>query len=683
VSSLVNSLSRLIRMGPREVAVRAAEKWWGWRERLSVLHRQGPAARSEFDGQSLLEKFRLRPFHALGPTEDRGTLVAAFDKFFPGRVDGICKNADLICRGCVSLFGQAVQFSSADQLDWHLDWKTGERLPVAFYRDVLAESGKKAVDIKRVWETNRQQFLVTLGRAFLLTGNRKYSQRALSLIRSWIDANPPYLGVNWREGLEGGVRLLSWLWTLRLVGGEVTLDREVVNKLLDSVALQRTHIERHLSTYSSPNTHLLGEALALFYVGLLLPEVPSGRAAAGRALQMLEEELIHQVAEDGSHREKSAYYHCYALEMYLLATILGRQHGLPFSPLWMKRVETMAEFLLYILRPDGSLARFGDDDGGKTLRLADEDYYQPRSLLAVAAVLFDRGDFKHMAGELPEEVFWLCGPEGAQRYLDLPGSPPENPSRWFPQAQLAILRSGWNQSDLWCACQQDPMGMETAGHSHASILSFELSLAGKSVLIDPGTSTYASAGPWRNHFRSLEAHNTLRLGEHVLYSMAGPFRWDNRNAVTPLPSPELTSQSVQLGYTAGKSSKGFRHVRTFRMESDRSLTVEDSLEGSGVKSVALWLHFAPGCRVNQESDNEFSIRLDGIAVRLALNGFRHPQYRRWEGSEAPVAGWFSARFDSRIPATVLCIEDASVTFPTKLAMRFEVVSPQAELEETK
>src|SRR5207253_8095557 len=37
------------------------------------------------------------------------------------------------------------------------------------------------------------------------------------------------------------------------------------------------HIERFLSTYFSPNTHLLGEGMALFFIGLLCAGIPSAR----------------------------------------------------------------------------------------------------------------------------------------------------------------------------------------------------------------------------------------------------------------------------------------------------------------------------------------------------------------------------------------------------------------------
>ncbi|MGH7462558.1 MAG: heparinase II/III family protein, partial [Longimicrobiales bacterium] len=367
-------------------------------------------------------------------------------------------------------------------MNWHSDWKSPEPF-VDAGRTALPPAGRP--DAKRVWEINRHQFLVTLGQAYLLTGRDVYAEHAVQLIESWISRNPPFRGANWTESLEPAMRLLAWLWTLRLIENSAALDTETARRIVTCIVLQRDYIRRHLSIHSSPNTHLLAESLALFVVGLALPSLRGARSCVRLGQRLLEKELMHQVSDDGSHGEKSAYYHCYALEMYLLATILGQQHGMAFSSLWLRRAERMAEFLMHIMRPDGSLARFGDDDGGKTLRLCDEDYHHPRSLLAVAALVFARGDFKFVAGKLPEEIFWLFGAEGSTRYESLPPTQPLTKAvRWFPHAQIAVTRTGWHESDSWLLGQGQPMGMLTAGHSHASPLSFELFVKGQPIVVD-------------------------------------------------------------------------------------------------------------------------------------------------------------------------------------------------------
>ena len=42
--------------------------------------------------------------------------------------------------------------------------------------------------------------------------------------------------------------------------------------MLASIVAHAAHVERYLSLYYSPNTHLTGEALGLFYAGAVFPE---------------------------------------------------------------------------------------------------------------------------------------------------------------------------------------------------------------------------------------------------------------------------------------------------------------------------------------------------------------------------------------------------------------------------
>ena len=64
----------------------------------------------------------------------------------------------------------------------------------------------------------------------------------------------------------------------------------------------------------------------------------------------------------------------------------------------------------------GAPPRWGDDDGGRVFdprRNGAEHLTDP---LSTGAILFGRGDFKGIAGELREEALWLLGEKGAADY---------------------------------------------------------------------------------------------------------------------------------------------------------------------------------------------------------------------------------------------------------------------------
>ena len=667
-------LTQLLGMRPAEITGRCLEQWHVLQEQLAVKTGRD-SIRGIARGFDISEvraqfnDFQTRPFFFALPGDHNYANVRSFHAFFPGRKAAIVERADRICQGSISLFGKTVTFPSGE-IDWHLDWETGNRFPLQFYRSVVVEHSSRPADLKRVWETNRQQFLLTLGKAYWLTRQPQYAQKIVSIMEDWIEANPVYCGINWKESLEVAVRLLSWIWALRMIAGSEALTDTALQRILTSIALQRDHVARHLSFYYSPNTHLLGEALALFVVDLAFPGIGPARVHAREALGILETELSRQVAEDGSDREQSAYYHCYALDIYLLSTILGRCRGIHFSKYWMRRVERMAEFLHAIVRPDGSLARFGDDDGGRTLRLGEEDYYHPRSLLGIAAGLFGRGDFKHTAGELPEEVFWICGEDGARTFLGLPEAERSRKQRWFPDAQIAVLRSGPDREGGWLACQGQPMGFLSAGHSHAALLSFELVLTGEVIIVDPGTYTYEASNPCRNHFRSTEMHNAVQIDGKDLFVPAGPFEWEKRKSVEVAGLSAEASGPFRLGYKMDAGIHSIQHGRTFSLESSHAASISDQFEGTGKHRLRFWLHFAPETCLRRRSRHEFEIQIAGTMTTMTLKGFRNFDAMSLAGTTDVSVGWYSPRYGDKVPATTLCI-DEDVDFPSERSFRFE------------
>ncbi len=100
------------------------------------------------------------------------------------------------------------------------------------------------------------------------------------------------------------------------------------NDLLRALALNGRHIERYLSTYFSPNTHLLGEAVALFLIGTLYPQLSSAEEWKKNGWRIIQEEAVRQVRPDGVYFEQSLYYHVYALDFFLHARLLASRNGM-------------------------------------------------------------------------------------------------------------------------------------------------------------------------------------------------------------------------------------------------------------------------------------------------------------------------------------------------------------------
>ena len=280
----------------------------------------------------------------------------------------VLAHADRVCEGHFDLLGHR-GLSFGHPIDWHLDPVSGRRSPRVHWSRLNPLDPLVVGDSKVVWELNRHQWLVHLGQAYRLTGDERYAVVSAGHLRAWMSANPPGVGINWASSLEAALRIIAWCWTLHLFRQAPEFSGWLFRELARWIVIHALHVERYLSYYFSPNTHLTGEALGLFYVGVLFPE--HERAARWRELstRILVEESARQIHADGVYFEQSTYYQRYTVEIYLHFLILAARNGLAVPPVVAERVQSMLDFLLSVRHPNGSMPQIGDSDGGWILPL--------------------------------------------------------------------------------------------------------------------------------------------------------------------------------------------------------------------------------------------------------------------------------------------------------------------------
>ena len=315
---------------------------------------------------------------------------------------------DRIVNGDYDLLGyEGLRFDGAHgATDWHLDPVSGRRARAAFWADV-PYLDPACGDHKVIWELNRHQHWLTLGRASWLTGDHRYRTRFIAEAASWMAANPPRVGANWASALELGLRAISWMWAIELfAAGDVPGEPPWLVDLLLGLDVQLRQVERNLSWYFSPNTHLLGEALALYVAGRTWPEFTRAAEWARIGGDILVGEIDRQVLGDGFHVERSTHYHRYALDFYLLALATarltvdtGREEALAGV------AHRMASALRCVTDAAGRVPLIGDDDGGELFPIAGHAPDDVRPTLAWAASLLRRPEIA--MGPAPEAALWL------------------------------------------------------------------------------------------------------------------------------------------------------------------------------------------------------------------------------------------------------------------------------------
>jgi hypothetical protein len=510
---------------------------------------------------------------------------------FPSQAEKIVERAIMICQHRFDLLGyENLEYGA--EIDWHLDRVHGKRAPQKPWFQIRYLDFAEVGDSKITWELNRHQHLFTLAKAYRLTGDEKFAAELFSQWRHWQRANPYPMGVNWASSLEVGFRSLSWLWIHFLLSGSPAMTPGFRSEWLQALAVSGRHIDCYLSTYFSPNTHLLGEGVALFFIGTLCPEIHASKRWQQRGWDIVLREAGRQVRADGLHFEQSTYYHVYAVDFFLHAIALASLNDIPVPPEFQRTIERMLDVLCLLGRA-GPPPRLGDDDGG---RLFDPQRNRVEHLLdplAIGAVLFSRGDFKAVSGGFTEEALWLLGESGAAEFDRLPAVRAEHGSAALQAGGLYVTAVAEAGQQL--VIDSGPQGAHTAGHGHADALSVTINHRGRTLLVDPGTFEYIGQDSERNRFRGTKAHNTLTVNGRDQAEPKGPFSW------TRLPKVKaegwINGQTFDLfvgshdGYS--RLPDPVVHRRWIFSLKSRFWLVRDLAVGVGNHQLDLFWHLAP------------------------------------------------------------------------------------------
>lgn len=658
-------IRRLARTGTDELICR------GRQEASKLLERMGLVARSGLGASHgvTLERFRsVAPRHFFdGAVSDR-TPRLLIDRM-PAAVDEIVTIADAACRGRFDLLGYE-GLSFGDPVDWSLDPVSGRRAPREHWSRLDPLDRNTVGDSKVVWELNRHQWMVKLGQAYSLTGELRYARAFTAYVEQWIDANPPGIGINWASSLEVSFRLIAWCWSLVLLRGAPVLSPALFDRIVRSIWVHAAHVERYLSYYFSPNTHLTGEALGLVYAGLIFPDLPRAERWRQLGTRILVDQSARHILPDGVYFELSTGYQRYTLEFYLHLLILSERNDRPIPVPVAERVGRMLDFLLAVRCPDGSMPQIGDADGGTLLPLAWRAQDDVRGVLATAAAWFRRADCAWAAGNAAPEVLWLLGPSGLAAFDTLrPAPPTAPPSRLFRHGGYAVLRSGWAPDDHQLIFDVGPLGCPvSAGHGHADLLSVQCAVFGEPYLVDSGTYCYAGDLDSRGYFRSTAAHSAVVVDGLSQAAPAGPFRWTERPAARLIEwrsTPDLDFAEADHRGWADLPGGSVTHRRRVVFVRGRYWVVADDLEGDGEHHVELQYQFAP---LEVQADPTLWARARGrtgraLLVRPFASVALKPSVHT--GELDPPRGWVSPIYGRREPAPLL-VYSTVTTFPVRV-----------------
>jgi hypothetical protein len=438
--------------------------------------------------QFLYRLRRLQRNHLLGPSDYPRPEEADFGESIAPKLP-LEASASAV-DGARALLGEGLRFVGRpprplEQIDWH-----------------------RGPDDDLLWLFNLHYFrwAIPLARGWRASQNAAFAHEARRWMLDWVHENPFPNSDGWHP-YPTSRRLVNWAILLDATSDAPDTAASTPT-LLSSIDQQARFLadwpERELE-----GNHLLANYHALAWVYLHLGEHlrPETRASLRPYVDEFWEEFGRQIRTDGSHEENSASYHMVVCKDALQLAILARRVGKPASAACHMVLEKGLDWLAGVLVPEGDAFRaplVNDSVRGYPCMAS--------SLMKLGSAYFGRGDLKYLAGSDDiDDLRWWLGSSELDAYAQLEPHEPRELGAVFEASGYAVMRGGWRADSDYMLFDGGPIGPDhIPGHAHADTLSVIIASAGELRLVDPGVYTYRQ-GPWRDHFRSTMAHNTVTV----------------------------------------------------------------------------------------------------------------------------------------------------------------------------
>jgi hypothetical protein len=533
--------------------------------------------------------------------------------------------------------------STEGKIDWHLDPVSGRSAPLHFWADVPYLDPASG-DHKVIWELNRHQHWLSLGRALWLTRDARYRRSMIGQLQDWMAANPPLLGINWASMLEIALRAISWTWGLHfLLGEDADGDPPWLVDLLIALDRQLTHVEHNLSIYFSPNTHLTGEALGLYVVGAALPELAASSRWSDTGRRILVKEVTRQIRADGGHVERSTHYQRYTLDFYLMALVTAeRTFDDEAAAIFREAATRLAEYTQAMADDLGRLPTIGDDDGGMLWPIAGRACHDVRDSLSLAALLLDRPDLAPW--NVQEEAVWIAGPQTLNRV-----SRAQKPRLAEPMRSHTLADSGFvvvrDASGSHATFDVGRCRYLDGPHAHAAALSITLALHGRPLLVDPGTSTYTMDARVRDRLRSTMGHNTVTIDDRAQAIPRGPFHW--RGNASGQQHGSRSNEAFAWAEASHDAYLPLRHRRTVVATPAGGWLIADEVLGEGLVTARAHWHLDPTWKLRRDEPGRLhAVHDEGDAAWLLHEA---SELLLAHGDDESGLGWYAPVYGMLVP----------------------------------
>ena len=385
-------------------------------------------------------------------------------------------------------------------------------------------------DPEWVFMLNRHDFLNKLWQAYVLTGNRAYTDKLRFFILDWIEKNPLTLeGTDATRTIDTGIRCMNWSNLLLHLLAENCLSNADAELIIHSIADQYTNMKsRYIGKYALSNWGVLQTTAICAGSVWLSDYIP--QEITEWAWEELKLQLSLQILGDGSHWEQSAMYHVEVLNTSVklltqlrLAQQIGKSvcqsaaDAITTNVNWTDDMEAAAKpgagydpeaqgWLVEAVRVLSRHVLHTSDPEFLQLPQCDSDVTDVRDVMARATVLLDgSGIYRYAAGEYMDmDSAWSLGASGIRCFHDVKPCVPALTSWNLEDGGNLYFRSNWGPNQTFTWMKNSTLG---SSHGHADQTHLTIYYKDCPFLIDSGRYTYLEEDPLRVLLKKPCAHN--------------------------------------------------------------------------------------------------------------------------------------------------------------------------------
>lgn len=517
--------------------------------------------------------------------EDRATFQSRYASLFPEPSERALQEASSLLKNQFHYAGRLIdsedppRWYSAREVEGMNKW---HRIPAAFH------------------------WLKTLGKAYWLTGDHAYEQKAKRWLSDWLQAEPLFDHDLWESVNFVGMRALNLLTGFLFFAEAWQSDLALQRKIWEQLYLHARQLERRMEYWSY--NHLLWNARDLAILGLVLePFFQEARRWKTHGLSVVNAEMAKQFQADGINIELSIHYQVFVTK--LIGEMLGlfQKAGEPLPSDAHERFCLAVSALQDLQRPDGLLPLFGD--GYRS--------YDPNA----------EGTIDELVPFIQQLGSRLSYPKPIERPKSLPG--------------VSVLKTQRGERSLY-ALMMTGQSLYGKVHAHADSLSIELADEQGPILIDPGAYGEDSSA-WRAYIRSSQAHNTVCVDGHGMSQVSGVYGMMSalKAELTGYESAPDESDVVWMTarhYNFLKLPCQAQHQRLLAMGGTELFVIIDYLEGTQPFRVERFFQFSDAS-LKALSDHQWQWNHQGRSWHLQTLSVTPLQEQAAAGQENPLRGW--------------------------------------------